>query len=52
MTGVLLYAFAVREEAHAKLEDTLAEYPYAECREEPNHELPYQVWSGPQNPRS
>lgn len=52
MIGELLYSFAVRDDAHAKAEEVRVEYPYAECREDPNDDLPYQVWSGPQNPRS
>ena len=48
MIGVLLFATADRAEAHAYAESVRDEYPRAECREDPNEDRPYQVWSGPQ----
>lgn len=44
----MLLETADRAAAHKKLEDVLAEGGHtAECREDPNSDLPYQVWSGP-----
>lgn len=44
----MLSEFTGRDEAHQELEAVLREgaYPGAECRENPNAEKPYQVWSG------
>ena len=49
MEPIKLAEFNNREDAHAELERVLAEgtHPKAECREDPNAAMPYQVWSGP-----
>lgn len=46
----LLFSFSDRDAAHQKLEEVrTSEGPtsLAECREDPNDNEPYQVWSGP-----
>jgi hypothetical protein len=48
MTGELLFSTEDRAKAHAHAEAIRADYPRAECREDPNEPQPYQVWSGPQ----
>jgi len=47
--GRKLYETKDRDESHRKLEEVLRDgkHTLAECREDPNAELPYQVWSGP-----
>jgi len=49
MEPTKLAEFDSRDAAHAELARVLAEgtHPKAECREDPNAALPYQVWSGP-----
>jgi hypothetical protein len=49
MEPIKLAEFDNRDAAHAELARVLAEgtHPKAECREDPNAALPYQVWSGP-----
>lgn len=44
-----LYEYKDRDESHRQLEAVLKDgtYPSAECREDPNAEFPYQVWTGP-----
>jgi hypothetical protein len=47
----MLADFADRDEAHQHLATVRGgEYPNAECREDPNAEKPYQVWSGDPRP--
>lgn len=43
----MIFSTKNRHEAHGRLEEVLAEgeHPRAECREDPNAEEPYQVWS-------
>lgn len=49
----MITAFAVREEAHDKLDKLYAAAKksgvecVAECREDPNSDKPYQVWDSP-----
>lgn len=45
--GELLFETADRDESHRKLAEILAAgtYPRAECRQDMNSPLPYQVWS-------
>ena len=45
----LLNAFASAAESHEALDEVLAAgtHPAAECRVNPNTELPYEVWDGP-----
>lgn len=47
---ILLDRFDDRDRAHARLAEVLAsgDYPRAECRENHNAELPYEVWDSPE----
>lgn len=43
----LIFSTTERDESHAKLAESLTQYPLAECREDHALADPYQVWSGP-----
>lgn len=44
----MLFETDDRDAAHKELEKVRKEHPAAECREDSNAELPYQVWDGPE----